>query len=158
MLALADAARVGRSVKEATLYSTTFPCHMCAKHIVAAGIERVIFLEPYPKSLAGNLHGDAIQIEGSDRGKYAPFPSVMFEHFFGVTPRRYRELFERGRRKTRKSVFKPYATSSGKPAPFFGLRAPSYTQLEEVVIKQLTKSFLDATEFEEDNTENARET
>jgi deoxycytidylate deaminase len=51
MAALTDAARTGRSVQGAVLYCTTFPCHMCAKHLVAAGISKVIFLEPYPKSL-----------------------------------------------------------------------------------------------------------
>ena len=37
MAALTDAARLGIAVKNSTLYCTTFPCHMCAKHIVAAG-------------------------------------------------------------------------------------------------------------------------
>lgn len=60
MGALADAARLGHMVKDGTLYCTTFPCHMCAKHIVAAGIEKVVFLEPYPKSLASDLHSDSI--------------------------------------------------------------------------------------------------
>ena len=56
MCALTDAARLGHSVRDGTLYCTTFPCHMCAKHIVASGIEKVVFLEPYPKSLAFDLH------------------------------------------------------------------------------------------------------
>jgi len=72
MSAITDAARLGRSVKDSVLYVTTFPCHMCAKHIVAAGTRKVVFLEPYPKSLASELHGDSIQIEGSDRGRALP--------------------------------------------------------------------------------------
>ena len=52
MSAIADAARLGRATKDATLFCTTFPCHICAKHVVAAGIDRVVFLEPYPKSLS----------------------------------------------------------------------------------------------------------
>ena len=99
MGALSDAARVGHAVRNGTLYCTTFPCHMCAKHIVAAGISKVVFLEPYPKSLAADLHSDSILIEGGDRGRYQKFPAVEFEHFFGVSPRRYREIFERGQRK-----------------------------------------------------------
>jgi deoxycytidylate deaminase len=63
MSALCDAARCGCSVKGAILYCTTFPCHMCAKHIVAAGIAKVVFLEPYPKSLAFDLHADSIQVK-----------------------------------------------------------------------------------------------
>ncbi|MGT2467268.1 deaminase [Mesorhizobium atlanticum] len=56
MSALLDAARIGRSVKDSVLFTTTFPCHMCAKHIVASGVLEVVFLEPYPKSLAARLH------------------------------------------------------------------------------------------------------
>ena len=52
MHALCDAARLGKAIKGATLYCTTFPCHNCTKHILAAGIRRVVYIEPYPKSLA----------------------------------------------------------------------------------------------------------
>jgi deoxycytidylate deaminase len=36
MAALMDAVRRGVRVDEGTLYATTFPCHHCARHIVAA--------------------------------------------------------------------------------------------------------------------------
>ena len=36
-------------VKDGILFCTTFPCHMCAKHIIASGIGKAIFLEPYQK-------------------------------------------------------------------------------------------------------------
>ena len=39
MAAICDAALRGISLKGATLYCTTFPCHMCARHIIAAGID-----------------------------------------------------------------------------------------------------------------------
>ena len=90
--ALADAARVGRSVKGATLYCTTFPCHLCATAIVASGVSRVVFIEPYPKSYAKELHEDAITLT-KEPGK------VSFEPFVGVSPFRYRDLFEKGKRK-----------------------------------------------------------
>lgn len=98
MSAICDAARLGIRIKGAVIYCTTFPCHICAKHIVDAGLEQVIFLEPYPKSRAAGLHSDSIQVQGADRGRYDRFPSVKFEHFHGVTPRRYRELFEHSAR------------------------------------------------------------
>ena len=60
MHAILACARGGISVKGVTLYSTTFPCHNCTKHIVAAGIEKVVYVEPYEKSQAESLHGDAI--------------------------------------------------------------------------------------------------
>jgi deoxycytidylate deaminase len=50
MSAITDAARLGIEIKDSTLYCTTFPCQICAKHIVAAGLDTVVCLEPYPKS------------------------------------------------------------------------------------------------------------
>ncbi|MFD2579396.1 deaminase [Novosphingobium colocasiae] len=45
MEAIVSVARIGKgSTVESTLYTTTFPCHNCARHIVAAGITRVVFL------------------------------------------------------------------------------------------------------------------
>ena len=55
MNALADAARFRRSTIGATLYCTTMPCHMCAKLIIAAGIDRVVYVQPYTKSLVSEL-------------------------------------------------------------------------------------------------------
>lgn len=133
MSAITDASRLGISIKDAILYCTTFPCHMCAKHIVASGIAKVIFLEPYPKSLAHDLHSDAINIEQGPRGTYSEFNSVEFEHFYGVTPRRYRELFERGKRKNGEK-FQEYI--DGKKRPNIDYKAPFYTQLEASVILQ----------------------
>ena len=50
MNAMSDAARLGRSLKGSTIFVTTYPCHNCAKHLIAAGIERIVFVEPYPKA------------------------------------------------------------------------------------------------------------
>lgn len=90
MAALLDAARRGATVQDAVLYTSTFPCHNCAKHIVTAGIRRVVFIEPYPKSLAEQLHGDAISVDDptGDGNK------VRFEHFTGIAPVNYFPLFE----------------------------------------------------------------
>ncbi|MFW6180929.1 MAG: deoxycytidylate deaminase [Spirochaetota bacterium] len=53
------AARYGISIAGATLYTTHLPCSWCAKSIVNAGIERVVFLNDYPdpasKGILGNL-------------------------------------------------------------------------------------------------------
>lgn len=133
MSAITDAARLGRGLKAGTLFSTAFPCHMCAKHIVSSGINTVIFLEPYPKSLAMDLHTDSISIEGADRGRYQDFPSVKFEHFYGITPRRYRELFERGKRKDDETgKYKDWI--SGKPQPNIDVRSPFYAGAEEILV------------------------
>jgi deoxycytidylate deaminase len=87
MEALLSCARSGVSPRGGTLYSTTFPCHNCAKHIVAAGLKRVVYVEPYPKSKAENLHSDSITVEKRDQDK------VLFEPFVGVAARRYFDLF-----------------------------------------------------------------
>lgn len=72
-----------------TMYTTTYPCHNCARHIVAAGLEKVIYIEPYDKSLALDLHDDAIaeSVSGNETNK------VIFQMFEGVSPRRYQKFF-----------------------------------------------------------------
>lgn len=92
MAALLDAARRGTSVRGATLYSTTFPCHNCAKHLVGAGIARVLYIEPYAKGLAEALHPDAIAI---DRMR-PPRGLVDFRQFVGVAPSIYMPLYTMG--------------------------------------------------------------
>jgi deoxycytidylate deaminase len=137
MSAICDAARLGRSIKDAVLFTTTFPCHMCAKHIVAAGIKKVVFLEPYPKSLTAHLHSDSVMIEGADRGKYSKYPGVSFEHFDGVSPRRYRELFERSSRKDKDSgVFLEWI--EGIKQPIVDLKFPFYMTLEAAILQSTT--------------------
>jgi deoxycytidylate deaminase len=137
MSALSDAARCGHAVRGAVMYCTTFPCHMCAKHIVAAGISNVMFLEPYPKSLAFDLHADSIQVEAGDRGKYKDFPAVQFEHFHGVSPRRYREIFERAKRKDSAGVLMPYRDEN--PSPIVDIKFPFYAQLEQFFTQKVMR-------------------
>jgi len=91
MEAILSCARSGVSPRGGTLYCTTFPCHNCAKHIVAAGIKKVVYVEPYPKSKAGELHRDSIQIDNeTDRNK------VSFVPFAGIGSRRFIDLFSMG--------------------------------------------------------------
>lgn len=82
-----------------TLFTTTFPCHNCARHIIAAGIKSVIYIEPYEKSMARNLHDDAIvfdseKISEADKKTY-------FIHFEGVSPRKFSNFFQAGSRKNK---------------------------------------------------------
>lgn len=98
MSAIIDAARRGISIHGATVFTTTFPCHGCARHIVAAGIQRVVYIEPYAKSLARVLHFDSISIEEpcTEGNK------VRFQPFVGLAPRRYLDCFEMGDRKDKR--------------------------------------------------------
>lgn len=98
MAAITDAARTGIAIAGATMFTTTFPCHNCTRHIISAGIKRVVYVAPYAKSLARDLHHDAITVA-------AARPStthVNLEPFVGVAPRRYMDIFkwERKRKKT----------------------------------------------------------
>jgi deoxycytidylate deaminase len=61
MDALLSAGRSGVSTVGSRLFVTTYPCHYCARHIVSAGVYEVQYIEPYPKSRAIDLHGDAIE-------------------------------------------------------------------------------------------------
>lgn len=85
--AIMSASRSGISVVGGHLFCTTFPCHNCAKHIIASGIERVEYIEPYPKSKAMDLHQDSISMKEDTSGK------VIFLAFTGVGPRRFLDLF-----------------------------------------------------------------
>jgi deoxycytidylate deaminase len=78
--ALLACARSAQTARGGTLYCTTFPCHNCAKHIVASGLREVVFVEPYPKSRALEFHDDSITLDSSDREK------VRFKPFIGVGP------------------------------------------------------------------------
>jgi deoxycytidylate deaminase len=92
MDALTTAARYGISTQNCTMVVTTFPCHNCMRHMIAAGICRVVYMHPYLKSLALELHNDSLAIEpepGTDtHGK------VAVEQFVGVAPRGYAQYFE----------------------------------------------------------------
>lgn len=88
MDAILGCARRGESTKGAVMFCTTYPCHNCAKHIVASGIDKVIYIEPYPKSKALEMHSDSITID-----KSLPRNHVLFRPFIGVGPRQYINLF-----------------------------------------------------------------
>ncbi len=90
MAAIVDAARRGVSISDCTMYVTTFPCHLCARHIVAAGIQKLIYIEPYPKSLTAELYPDSIKLEGGTKDSH----QIAFEPFVGISPRQYMKLFD----------------------------------------------------------------
>jgi deoxycytidylate deaminase len=94
MEAILSSGRAGISTINSTLYCTTFPCHNCAKHIIAAGIDRVVYVEPYPKSKALEFHSDSIKLktkfEADDK---TDGDHVVFEPFTGVGARRFLDFF-----------------------------------------------------------------
>ena len=63
--------------------------------LVAWGIEKVIYIDSYPKSLAFELHKDSIVLDAA----IPPSRGVVFESFVGVSANRYVELFRERKRK-----------------------------------------------------------
>lgn len=113
MSAILSAAQRGVSTRDSVLYSTTFPCHECAKHIVAAGINRVLFIDPYPKSRVSQLFDDSIVLDAPSRpGR------IGFQAFIGIAPRMYTALFSNPSRKIR-------------------MRLSAYAELERIYAKEL---------------------
>ncbi len=141
MDALLSAGRVGTSPVGGRLYVSTFPCHYCARHIVAAGIDEVQYIEPYPKSRALHLHCDSITTEGdgwvppsqwSERDGPARPPKVLFRPFVGVAPRMYARVFLKDRDYKDKLTgnFEISEPDWGGPSDIFKHR---YTEMEKAL-------------------------
>ncbi len=131
--AILSAARMGLSTRGSLLYCTTFPCHVCAKHIVGAGIEQVAYIEPYPKSKASVLHDDSISLEAAREER------VVFRPFVGVAPRRFSAFFSM---RSEEGLPIPRKNERGEPLQggrAIRLRMPHFSALdrEKYVAQQL---------------------
>lgn len=142
MDALIAAARNGGvGVQDALLFTTTYPCHNCARHIVAAGIRAVYFIEPYGKSLASELHYDAIDHdpEGEpERSQGGTAPRVAFLHFEGIAPIRFASLFYAldSRKGEDGRAIKVVASSASQKAPEL---LDNYRELEGRIAQRLER-------------------
>lgn len=150
MHAITDASRRGVSLDGATLFCTTFPCHNCAKHIVAAGIKRVVYMEPFPKSLVAELHSDAIEITDSGATQEIPMTKdkmpivelVKFDQFVGVAPERFRNIFRRlGKRKD--TYGKMVKWNQANASPIVNIYTEGYMKVENSVEYKFAKLLKD---------------
>lgn len=132
--AICDAARRGVSIAQASMYVTTFPCHLCARLIVAAGIARVVFIEPYTKSLTLQLFPDSMTADKLEGGIGVRIP---LEPFVGVAPRSYMQLFTMRKRKTDDGKIVIFERSTALPRHYGSPR--SYLQNEIVAFAELNK-------------------
>lgn len=138
MDAILSCARLGIAVEGKHLFVTTFPCHNCTRHIVAAGVKKVYYIEPYPKSRARDLHPDAIcfdEAEAAETGK------IPFLPFVGVGPRRYLDLFSlelsSGRELERKDdQGAPICMSKADSPPRIPMIALSYLEREDKLLDE----------------------
>jgi deoxycytidylate deaminase len=115
----------------ASMYVTTFPCHSCARHIVAAGINRVIFIEPYDKSLAGDLHNDSVSTDDHDQQT-----KVRFLQYEGVAPRNMIRLFNHGRDRKRGGV--AIEARKTEAIPICASPLDGYARMEQIVLLDVT--------------------
>jgi cytidine deaminase len=109
MAAITNAARRGVNIADNTLYTTTFPCHNCARHIIATGLSKVVYIEPYAKSLAAAFHNEALEVDqlpakaGGDSVSVGQASEenrrVQCVPFVGVSPRLFMTLFAMRKRK-----------------------------------------------------------
>ncbi|MBI3446398.1 MAG: hypothetical protein HY055_13840 [Magnetospirillum sp.] len=132
MEAILAVAREGRhSIVGSTLYTTTYPCHNCARHIVAAGIAAVVYVEPYQKSLAMELHNDSImETEADGDGRH-----VVFKQFDGVAPRNYLKLFKPTRK--RKTEGRAREDRPKAALPVFRMQLDGISDYEAKVVADL---------------------
>jgi cytidine deaminase len=117
MHAISQAALIGRSVNEATLYCTTYPCHICARHVIASGIREVVYVEPYPKSLTASLYHREMVSEGdADNVSNADYEhKVVFRSFRGISPTLYQRVFAYRRRKDSYGAIAEWLPTAAEP-------------------------------------------
>lgn len=138
MNAITDAARGGHAIRGCILYCNTFPCHNCAKHIVASGISKVVYGMPFTKSYAEDLFDDSISvdpdIETSDR--------LLFTPFIGVSGLIFGRIFEKRRWKNSDGsvpAFSKFTATFVRNTP-----APAYAEAEAILREDVTTSFAEA--------------
>jgi deoxycytidylate deaminase len=125
------AQKVGSRLVGGTLYCTTYPCHSCARHILLAGIKTVYYIEPYRKSMAIQLHGEAI----TENEKEKEMLRILM--FDGISPNRYIDLFSEANdgRKTADGMIKVRVPKEANPKTRLTLAA--IPELENVVVTNL---------------------
>ena len=132
MEAILSVAREGRhSLVGSTLYTNTYPCHNCARHIVAAGIVNVVYIQPYLKSLATQLHADVVT-EIPDK-----VDMVVFRQFDGIAPRNFIRLFKPSA--PRKKGGRISRTDRANAIPIFRVPLDARSHYEDKVIADLAQ-------------------
>lgn len=66
---------VSANLSKATLYTTTYPCNLCANKIAQVGIKHIVYFEPYPQK-------EAKDILNIHNVKQTPFEGVTFNGYF----------------------------------------------------------------------------
>lgn len=131
MNAITDAARSNKSTAGSTLYCTTMPCHLCTKLIIASGISRVVYVQPYPKSLVDELYIDSVCVDEVNHSN-----KVAYETLKGITPTGFKIAFEK-KYKRKNSDGTAVTWNPLSSSPIFLSYFPYYISLELTASKQL---------------------
>jgi cytidine deaminase len=132
----------GYSARGATLYVTTFPCHECARHIVISGVKRVVYIEPYPKSLVSELFRDSISVDANEQSDQR----IQFVPFVGIAPSVYAELFKSTPNKKRKEQdgkIRKWTASSSFPHLSVSYSADAARVAETAMINDFSRKLLE---------------
>jgi deoxycytidylate deaminase len=75
--AILNVARVGASaaLTDSTLYTSTYPCNLCANKIAQVGIKKIVYFEPYPMP-------EAKKILSEQKVTQTPFSGVTYNGYF----------------------------------------------------------------------------
>lgn len=68
----------GSSLKDTKLFTTTFPCLLCAKKIITVGIKEVIYIDLYPVKASWDMLAEA---------------GIEIDRYEGVMPRSFMRVF-----------------------------------------------------------------
>jgi deoxycytidylate deaminase len=139
----------GNRVQGGKLFTTTYPCHSCARHIVDAGISEVYYIEPYRKSLATKLHDDSITENEKDDSH------VVLRPYDGVAPSKYLKLF-RMTPESRKRNGKLIRIDSREVSPRFEKRLEAFPRLEAMIVEGLIRRKLIAEEADAEPAQEAQ--
>ena len=101
---------------------------------MAAGIAKVVYIEPYAKSLALELHDDAISVDEKDAGT-----KVVFVQYEGVAPNNYLDVFKSGLDRKRNGVCIPGDPRTATPV----IKEPldDFTIREDIATGGLSRLF-----------------
>lgn len=131
MAALISCARRGTATAGAQLATTTFPCHDCAKHIVAAGVTEVVFIDPYVKSQVESMYDDSITVGGVDAGH------VSFSPYVGLAPRLFSRFYGPQNEKLKMPDGSALKWRADAAMPRIGRGRSDYLILEQQFLTQL---------------------
>jgi len=123
----------GSEMVNGKLYCTTYPCHNCARHIVAAGISEIYYIEPYKKSLAIKLHDDSITENENEKDR------VKILMYDGVSPTRYIDLFKMSEGDVRKIKGSKVLNKKKEASPRKSISLDAIPYLEQKATEELKK-------------------